>query len=55
MRGVRQWNALPVLDQNERQHHLCKCRLSQLVSVMMLKFLREAARRSTNAPGIAGD
>ena len=30
MRSIRRWDALPILDQNEGQHHLCDCRLSQI-------------------------
>lgn len=35
-------DALPVLDQNERQHHLCDCSLSQLVSMRMISMRCEA-------------
>ena len=36
MRSVCQWDALPVLDQDEREHHLCDCMLSRIRYVKLL-------------------
>ncbi len=59
MWSAGRWDALPVLDQNERQHHLCDCWLSQLALIrILLDFPLEVRVRVSyyqNAPDIIGN